>query len=128
MKLVAHLLLIIYFKKVLSHDTVDIERQFNIINNKAVQAPIKRNQTTSRPTRPIFQHYRSRRSKHILVSSISGGEKRDRMDPQVSIRTKIIVHLSKEPRSKPIKITRVLEYKRVKRSLAQHTIRTIWTR
>ena len=40
-RLVAHILLIIYFKKILSHDTVEFEQKINMINNKAVRVPTK---------------------------------------------------------------------------------------
>ena len=42
------------FLKLFAHDTVDINRYFNNINNKSVQASTKQHQTTIRPTGPIF--------------------------------------------------------------------------
>ena len=111
-------------KKVLAHDTVDIDRYFNIINNKAVRESTKWHQRTTRPTQPISQHYWSRNSEQLPVSPRSVGEDRDVPYPQVSIRTKMRANPSKEPISRPRKIASVPGNKLTKRSPTQHTTRT----
>ena len=110
------------FLKVLSHDTVQIGRYFNIINNKAVRASTKWHQTTIRPTWPIFQHFQSRNSEQLPVSPISAGEDRDCLDSQVSIQTKMRVKPSEEPISKPSNIVSMPEDQRAKRIPEQYTI------
>ena len=116
------------FFKLLSHDTVDLDRQFSIINNKAVRLSMKQHQTTSRPTRPIFQHYQSINYENIPVSPRSGEEDRYFSDLQVSIQTKIIVKPIEELSSNPSKIGSIPEYKCAKIIPEQHTIRTIWNK
>ena len=126
--ILTHLLLIIYLQQLLSHDTVDIDRKFNMIKNKAIQASTKQHQTTIRTTQPILQHHRSGKYEQLLLSPRSSRIDRYRPDYQVRIRTKIRVKPIDEPSSKPIKIASATEYKHSKRSPVQHTIRTICTK
>ena len=73
---------------------------------------------------PIINKY----PEQLLVSPRSGGKDRDRLDPHVSILTKIRVTPIEEPISKPSKITSSPEEKHIKISPVQHTIRKCWTK
>ena len=66
--------------------------------------------------------------KQLPVSPRLGGEKRNRLDLQVRIRTKITVKPSKEPGFKPSNIASIPEDKHTKIIPARHTIRMIWTK
>ena len=69
-----------------------------------------------------FKISESRISEQLRIIPRLGGEERDRPDPQVSIRMKIIVIPSEEPRSNPSNIASVPEDERTKIIPAQHTI------
>ena len=122
----AHLLLIIYYEKVLAYYTVEFDLYFKF----STIIPSMHRQNYAKPAsyRPNWLLPINKYSEQLPVSPRLGGEDRYYPDPQVINQTKIRVKPSKELSLNPSKTTSAPEDKHAKRIPSQHKIRNLWNK